>query len=1289
MSTVSGILCRQLQASTGIDFCLHCYFVDESRESLVICKAGLLQVYRTINQAQNKTNLPVLQLCLETKIFGVIQSINKVRLPGRKRDSLVLSFDNAKVSVIDYDKFSHSTRVNTLHYFESEVLENWRREDSAGPELRIDPQGRVAVMLIYGTKLAVIPFRRGNSRKRSAQAMEESASFLLDLSQDLPNIKNIKDYVFLEGYYEPTLMILHEPAATATGRLGALKDTCCVTAVTLGLNRNNRQNPIIWSVDHLPYDCWSLNRGVIVIGTNHFLYLNQNSRFAVGLNDFANSTATLDIVRPNIVPITLDSSVATFLTPNRMLISIKTGELYFFHLHADARNIKEVVITKAGASICPLSPHYVFLGSRSGDSQLIQYTRVTESKQMEEDLQQNEQGKVNGISEREFMEEDDMRIYSSAVQQVQSKREDWELKLTVVDRISSIGSINDFLITESTDSATISHTEANAQSRSRSDPSYQVVACTGLGKNGSLTIMQNGVRPEAVEKNTAVLVKDEQSGLREEPGEGFHTRGTTLNVGNMNTPDGHIRICQIFDKTIRLLNGKKKITDYTISSEIISSSISAGYVLLLLSDKSLLLLQMNREGTHLVKMPTDHLKVEGESIMCCSLYMDNEAFFGEEIEEPDAPGDTPQQKESQNLEDDMDEEDRLLYGGNKTTVTMQKERKRERVKRMILVICRGNIRLEMYSIPEMKRVFHYNELLRFPYVISPTSERNPQKKKENTTQPDFFARQHDKSSTDVVIVKEITIATDETMTQPFLAMVLGTNDIILYRGSRDFSDPSDGGRFIKIEHEFITRRTDRASRYRSSNYRYPKIFPFDNVGEKRGIFISGYRPILITSERSYPRLHSMHLDGEISWFAEMNNEEFPHSFVYYSARITHHPVTKSYAIILSTRVPRVAEVEDYTAEEPTKPDPLILYDDLFSLRLVVPSIDMDNGWPIADNYEFEPNEHVLSISYCLLKCNDDQTHKGGTGYIQNEDVPCKGRIVIFDIIPVENQYHDKASGDEAPKPKLKTVYAKEQKGAVSVVSHVSGYLLVCVGPKILLYNFSDSKELVGVAFYDAQVFIVNMTAVKNFILCSDIYNSVFFVRWKEDEKKMILLGRENSRLPIVTSEYLLNEHDLLLLGADQRNNLSAFSYAPAAGENKTLICRSDFHLGSVVTKFTRMSMGAPGKHVHANLFGTLDGGLGLVTPMEEVVYQRLLSLQSRLNSMIPHTAGLNPRGYRATGRRKMTRNEARNDMLDGDLIWQYLSLDHIDQRRLARAIGTTQEQILRNMMDIDLCLSIF
>lgn len=42
-------------------------------------------------------------------------------------------------------------------------------------------------------------------------------SYLLDVAKDLPGIQNIKDYVFLNGYYEPTLLVLHEPVKTSTG----------------------------------------------------------------------------------------------------------------------------------------------------------------------------------------------------------------------------------------------------------------------------------------------------------------------------------------------------------------------------------------------------------------------------------------------------------------------------------------------------------------------------------------------------------------------------------------------------------------------------------------------------------------------------------------------------------------------------------------------------------------------------------------------------------------------------------------------------------------------------------------------------------------------------------------------------------------------------------------------------------------------------------------------------------------------------------------------------------------
>lgn len=43
---------------------------------------------------------------------------------------------------------------------------------------------------------------------------------------------------------------------------------------------------------------------------------------------------------------------------------------------------------------------------------------------------------------------------------------------------------------------------------------------------------------------------------------------------------------------------------------------------------------------------------------------------------------------------------------------------------------------------------------------------------------------------------------------------------------------------------------------------------------------------------------------------------------------------------------------------------------------------------------------------------------------------------------------------------------------------------------------------------------------------------------------------------------------------------------------------------------------------------TLDGGVGLLLPMQEKTYRRLLMLQNALNSLLPHHAGLNPKAFR-------------------------------------------------------------
>lgn len=90
------------------------------------------------------------------------------------------------------------------------------------PSLRVDPEGRCAVMLLYGRKLLILPFRKETVFDDPETLSQESKDQILDsyivtLAEVEDKMDNVIDIQFLHGYYEPTLLILYEPMKTFSG----------------------------------------------------------------------------------------------------------------------------------------------------------------------------------------------------------------------------------------------------------------------------------------------------------------------------------------------------------------------------------------------------------------------------------------------------------------------------------------------------------------------------------------------------------------------------------------------------------------------------------------------------------------------------------------------------------------------------------------------------------------------------------------------------------------------------------------------------------------------------------------------------------------------------------------------------------------------------------------------------------------------------------------------------------------------------------------------------------------
>ena len=95
------------------------------------------------------------------------------------------------------------------------------------------------------------------------------------------------------------------------------------------------------------------------------------------------------------VKLTLDCARATFMTPERAVISLKGGELYVLSLLMGdhTRGVRGFHFDRAAASVLTTcltlcEDHYLFLGSRLGNSLLLRFTEkdidMTSSKKQED-----------------------------------------------------------------------------------------------------------------------------------------------------------------------------------------------------------------------------------------------------------------------------------------------------------------------------------------------------------------------------------------------------------------------------------------------------------------------------------------------------------------------------------------------------------------------------------------------------------------------------------------------------------------------------------------------------------------------------------------------------------------------------------------------------------------------------------------------------------------------------------------------------------------------------------------
>uniref|UniRef100_A0A669BVD2 Cleavage and polyadenylation specificity factor subunit 1 n=1 Tax=Oreochromis niloticus TaxID=8128 RepID=A0A669BVD2_ORENI len=1404
---------RQAHTPTSVEFSVYCNFISSKEKNLVVAGTSQLFVYRIIHDVEkashsnthstvdSKSRKEKLEQVASFSLFGNIMSMASVQLVGASRDALLLSFKDAKLSVVEYDPGTHDLKTLSLHYFEEPELRDGFVQNVHIPVVRVDPENRCAVMLVYGTKLVVLPFRKDTLTDEQESGVGEGPkssflpSYIIDVRELDEKLLNIIDMKFLHGYYEPTLLILFEPNQTWPGRVAVRQDTCSIVAISLNIMQ--KVHPVIWSLSNLPFDCTQVMAvpkpigGVVVFAVNSLLYLNQST----------NGTTAFPLRVQDEVKLTLDCCQSDFIAYDKMVISLKGGEIYVLTLITDGmRSVRAFHFDKAAASVLTtcmvtMEPGYLFLGSRLGNSLLLKYTE-----KLQETPEEPPSKKKRVESSTNWTDEvDEIEVYGS---EAQSGTQLATYSFEVCDSILNIGPCANASMGEP---AFLSE-----EFQSNPEPDLEVVVCSGYGKNGALSVLQvKSIRPQVVttfelpgchdmwtvisKKDKEEVEKEEEEKKTEPPLEddakkhgflilsredstmilqtgqeimeldtsGFATQGPTVYAGNIGD---NKYIIQVSPMGLRLLEGVRQLhfIPVDLGSPIVHCSVADPYVVIMTAEGVVTMFVLKSDSymgkTHRLALQKPQIPSQSRVITLCA-YRDVSGMFTTEnkvscsIKEDTIRSQSEAETIIHDMSNTVDDEEEMLYGDSNASATPAKED----INRSFVapttsgseatsskaepthwcMIIRENGVMEIYQLPDWRLVFLVKNFPVGQRVLvdssSGQSATQGEGKKEEVTRQG-----------EIPLVKEVALVSlGNNHSKPYL-LVHVEQELLIYEAFQyDQQQPQNNlkVRFKKVPHNINFRekksklkkdkKAESSATEESSGVkgRIARFRFFEDISGYSGVFICGPSPhwMLVTS-RGALRLHPMTIDGSIESFSPFHNINCPKGFLYFNKQgelrisvlptylsydapwpvrkiplrctvhyVSYHVESKVYAVCTSvkepcTRIPRMTgEEKEY---EVIERDERYIHpqQEKFSIQLISPV-----SWEAIPNtrIDLEEWEHVTCMKTVALR--SQETVSGLKGYIaagtclmQGEEVTCRGRILILDVIEVVPE-----PGQPLTKNKFKVLYEKEQKGPVTALCHCNGYLVSAIGQKIFLWVLKDN-DLTGMAFIDTQLYIHQMFSIKNFILAADLMKSISLLRYQEESKTLSLVSRDAKPLEVYSIEFMVDNNQLGFLVSDRDKNLYVYMYLPEAKESfggMRLLRRADFNAGANINTFWRMpcrgALDASSKKAltwdnkHITWFATLDGGIGLLLPMQEKTYRRLLMLQNALTTMLPHHAGLNPKAFRMLhSDRRSLQNPVKN-ILDGELLNKYLYLSMMERSELAKKIGTTQDIILDDLLEID------
>ncbi|KAF7593874.1 mRNA cleavage and polyadenylation factor subunit [Aspergillus hancockii] len=551
----------ELLPPTGVTHSLALPFISESANNLVVARSSLLQIFSLLNvgpRPEGAEEQVTTKLILEREytLPGTVTDLCRVKVLNTKSggEAILLSFRNAKLSLIEWDPERYGISTISIHYYERDdsISSPWVPDlSSCGSILSVDPSSRCAVFNFGIRNLAILPFHQPGddlvmddyeceldeerpvnhglesgadsdiTKEGTAHQTPYASSFVLPLTALDPSILHPISLAFLYEYREPTFGILYSQVATSNALLHERKDVVFYTVFTLDLEQ--RASTTLLSVPRLPSDLFKVVAlpppvgGALLIGSNELVHVDQAGKTnAVGVNEFSRQVSSFSMTDQSDLALRLEGCVVERLSENYgdLLLVLSTGGMALVKFRLDGRSVSGIsvhpvpshaggnIMESAASSSAFLGDRRVFLGSEDTDSILLGWSVPSSGTKKVRPQARHVEEDSGGLSDEDQSEDDAYEddLYTSAPDLVvDGRRSSAEsscfglYNFRKYDRLLNIGPLKDIAFGRSSASL-----EGEGQHFGNTSVGLELVASQGLDKSGGLVVMKRELEPHVV-----------------------------------------------------------------------------------------------------------------------------------------------------------------------------------------------------------------------------------------------------------------------------------------------------------------------------------------------------------------------------------------------------------------------------------------------------------------------------------------------------------------------------------------------------------------------------------------------------------------------------------------------------------------------------------------------------------------------------------------------------------------------------------------------------------------------